>query len=367
MILSPRDVEIAQLSGFGADIVHLGGRVLFDPQMYVPGSNHPRLVRQPYWVETLDAENAESVIQSLININDSVHADRFIIPGTLCSRVNASWLENQKVLVDAASNLLPGVRRLATICLSGEVLRFEEQIENLLNAMEDWQIDGVYVIPQPPSNGYFVEDITWLGNLLVFCAGLKLRQKEVIVGYCNHQMLCLAASNVNAISSGTWLNVRSFSTQKFHENASDTRRNRAVWYYCPQSLSEYKITFLDLAYRSEILESLRSRDELESNYADKLFRGAQPTSTDYGEPESFRHYLQCLWKQCQLASFSSYTEAQHHQETLLKEAKEAGKYLNRNGIYGQQRDFIDVVDINAGALIILQKARGLMLTHFWDN
>ena len=72
---------------------------------------------------------------------------------------------------------------------------------------------------------------------------------------------------------------------------------RALWYYCPQALSEYKIQFLDIARRVGVLDMMRPDASLGSTYADQLFSGAMPTSIDWGEPRSFRHYLACLHAQ----------------------------------------------------------------------
>ena len=99
-----------------------------------------------------------------------------------------------------------------------------------------------------PTSDYLADDPLWLGNLLNLSAGLKLQGREVVVGYCSHQMLCLAAANVDAIASGTFLNVRSFSTNRFQQPEEDSKGKRANWYYCPQALSEYKIAFLDLGF-----------------------------------------------------------------------------------------------------------------------
>ena len=95
----------------------------------------------------------------------------------------------------------------------------------------------------------------------------------MIVGYSNHQMLCLATANIDAIASGTWLNVRSFSLNKFHDSEDDDTSRRAKWYYCPQALSEYKIPFLDLAYRAKILGQMAPDRQFLSNASDILFWG----------------------------------------------------------------------------------------------
>jgi hypothetical protein len=75
-------------------------------------------------------------------------------------------------------------------------------------------VPGFYVIAETPS-AYLVENPVWLANLLIV-SGLKLLGRSVLVGYCNHQMLGLAATKADVIASGTWLNVRAFPPEKFY-------------------------------------------------------------------------------------------------------------------------------------------------------
>jgi hypothetical protein len=137
------------------------------------------------------------------------------------------------------------------------------------------------------------------------------------------------------------------------------------WYYCPQALSEYKIPFLDMAFRAGILDQLRPNAVMESNYADILFSGAQPTSTDYSEQQAFRHYLQCLHEQCHEATRTSYIETAAGQSQLLDNAEAVINELHRRRVRGQDRDFQNIIDVNRAALTALQDTRGFVLERLW--
>ncbi len=202
-------------------------------------------------------------------------------------------------------------------------------------------------------------------NLLILCAGLKLQGREVIVGYSGHQMLCLASANTDAIAAGTWLNVRSFSVDKFNERNPDDISRRAKWYYCPQALSEYKIPFLDMGFNRGILPKLAPEKEYSSNYADILFSGAQPSSTAYSEQQSFRHYLTCLYSQCKAATHDSFDEAVEHQRNLLDNAEEIIQTAHSCSVLGQQRDFGDIIDVNRAALESFAHSRSFVLKRSW--
>jgi hypothetical protein len=71
------------------------------------------------------------------------------------------------------------------------------------------------VVCEHPNGGYLVDDPNWLANVLDIVAGLRLGEAEVIVGYCNHQLLVASTANASAMCSGTWMNVRSFPPDKF--------------------------------------------------------------------------------------------------------------------------------------------------------
>ena len=371
VILSPRDLTREQMQRLGSQIVEMGGRNLVDPQFYDPRATHRRLVNHDYWPEDFHTSmlgggpELVALLEQLRCLNDSAQADRFIVPGLYAERVDDDWLAVQESIISEAANVVGDRPRLATVCLSGEALRFEDQVEMVINAAEEWNVSGVYVVPEHPGNRYLVEDPMWVGNLLVLCSGLKLQGKSVVVGYCSQQMLCLAAARVDAIASGTWLNVRSFTRAKFQELEHEEISRRAKWYYCPQALSEFKVPFLDMAYRFGILDLLRAGDSFGSDYAQVLFSGAQPTSTDYSEQQSHRHYLQCLRQQCLLSSRGSYKETVDAQLSMLDRAESLINELHRNGVRGQDRDFGNIIDVNRSALAALEHARGFVLERIW--
>lgn len=371
VILSPRDLNSDQIQRFSRDILASNGKTLLDPQLYNPRANHHRLVEHDYWPEDyttgmLTGGPALARLLGLVkDLNDAALVDAYIIPGLYCSRVDEDWFAVQEAILGEADPVFTGRPKLATICMSAEALRFEDQVEALLSRSESWNVDGYYVVAEHPNNQYLVDDPVWLANLLILSSGLKIQGKQVVVGYCNHQSLSLATANVDAIAAGTWLNVRSFSSEKFHEADDDSTSRRVKWYYCPQSLSEYKLPFLDMGHRSGILDILRPDEALASSYADVLFSGAQPTTTDYSEQQSFRHYLQCMQSQCQQSRRPSFQETVDDQMRILDRAEQLIRTLHRSGVRGQDRDFAERIDVNRAALGALADSRGFVLERIW--
>lgn len=202
--------------------------------------------------------------------------------------------------------------------------------------------------------------------MLDLAAGFRLAGKRVIIGYCNQQMLIAACASVDGIASGTWANVRSFLPSKFSASYADEIKRRAVWYYCPQALSEYKIPFLDIAQRQGVLDEMRPPTGDCGRNADVLFTAPRPSAAPFTEPEAFRHFLQCLHSQTASARHDSFDETVAAHERMLDEGEELVDRLRSVGVRGQNREFKDMFDVNRAALSVLQSSRGPLLRRYWS-
>ncbi len=370
VILSPRDIEYTRLIPTAKEIRKSGGKLLFDPQLYNPRADHKRLTSYDYWpsnystINFLDPKSTQKTLSIIKEINDSIESESIILPGIYCSSFSQDWINFHSHIINEANIIFPEKDLIATICLSGEVIRNEENLEKILNVLDTWEVESYYIIAEHSKPGYLSEDPLWLSNLLIFCGGIKLKNKKVIVGYSNHQMVCLASAKVDAIASGTWLNVRTFSTSRFDQPNPDSESRRTMWYYCPHSLSEYKIVFLDLAKKANILNEFESNQSSHS-YASLLFSGIQPSNTGFNENMSFKHYLNELRIQCLNSTRKTYIETMDSQVLLLENAYRTIERFQSYGIRGQQRDFRNAIDVNLAALTFLGSARGFALTRSW--
>lgn len=371
VIFSPRDMTERQIDTLSTDIQKLGGNTLLDPQFYDPHGDHHGLVKHDYWPENfntsvfLSGPQLTTLIEKIVQLNTLAKTNKVLLPGLYCERVDDDWLSVQESIINESKNIIEDKPILATVCISGEALRFEDQIEMLLNASEEWDVDGYYLVPEHPNGTYLADDPIWLTNLLTLSSGFKIQGREVLVGYSNHQMLCLSCAKVDAIAAGTWLNVRSFSTTKFQEPESDSISRRVKWYYCPQTMSEYKLPFLDMAFTRGVLDSFASPPECNSNYADVLFGGAQPSTTSYNEQQSFRHYLSCLRSQCIMSSNGSFQETINYHQKNLDDVERMIREAHRAGVRGQDRDFANIIDVNRVAIQALVDTRGFILERLW--
>jgi hypothetical protein len=178
-------------------------------------------------------------------------------------------------------------------------------------------------------------------------------------------MLCLAAARVDAIAAGTWLNVRAFPPDKFFTPTEEEISRRSTWYYCPQTLSEYKLPSLDLALTAGLLNLMRPDPALGSQYADPLFQGLPPSTVNWGEQDAFRHYLTCVRAQALRIPQTSFVDAYDDLTRALDAAELLLKVLRRDGVFGQDRDFFPFLDVNRAALTRFRAARGQQLQRSW--
>lgn len=374
VVLSPRDMNDRQLRTLSSEITDLdGGRVLLDPQFYLPHADHERLCSHEYWPSDYDTgaffqgNSLRELLQKLLNLNEAVGANEIILPGLLATAVDDAWLETERAVLEVGRELVGDRPVLTTIALDADTARNQDHIVSLLEAAPGWKSDGFYIVCEHPNGDYLVQDPNWLANVLDLVAGLRLSGAKVILGYCNHQMLAASIVRANAICSGTWMNVRSFPPDKFRSTYEEEMRQRATWYYCPQALSEYKIPFLDVAQRQKLLTRMAPSVELDGGYARHLFAGPQPTTVGFSEQLAFRHYLHALRGQVQAVECASYDEARTAQESLLDEAEDLLGALASAGVRGQQRDFSDSVDVNRAALALLESMRGPILRRRWTS
>jgi hypothetical protein len=373
VVLSPRDMNDKQLHTLSSEITDVdGGRVLLDPQFYLPHADHERLCSHCYWPSDYETGaffqgNAlRDLLRELIDLNEAVGASEIILPGLLATAVDDAWIETERAVLDVGRELANDRPVLTTIALDADTTRSQDHIAAILEAAPDWGADGYYIVCEHPKGDYLVRDPNWLANVLDLVAGLRLLGAKVVLGYCNHQMLAASVVRANAICSGTWMNVRSFPPDKFRSSYDEEIRQRATWYYCPQALSEYKIPFLDVAQRQRLLTRMAPAPELDGGYVRHLFEGPQPTTVGFSEQLAFRHYLHALRGQVRALQHASYDEARTAHDTLLNEAEDLLGALAVAGVRGQQRDFSDSVDVNRAALALVDSMRGPILRRRWN-
>ena len=376
VILSPRDMSPKQLEAWSKDFAKNGVSCLFDPQCYCPKSELKRLSQYSYWNSSFktytqtDLSRTDDVLLKIKEYNRIANTFAYIIPNELFDyddKWGATWLKASKCLVDSANAIMSDKPKYMTLTFpKGFLIQSEDIVEPILQEVLEWDVDGFYIIAEVPEKKYLVDNPMWLSNVFQICASLKLAGKKIIYGYGNHQMLPLSLLNADAIASGTWLNVRSF-TNRFID--TDEISKRSTWVYYPAALSEYKLSFMDFAFSNGYLKTMEPKDE--GFYNDSIMKifqsNVQPSSTNFNETDAFKHYLTCLKHQIEVVCHDSYKETLAMNEMILNTAEREIDRLEKGGVFAQQRSFRDVIDVNRAAISKLDKSQGFGLAMSWNS
>ena len=370
-IISPVNMRQEKLLGYSKKIHALGGDVLFDPQMFYPKEGHIKLQQYDYWpqegVSVTSEDGNETINREILKINNIINSSQVILPGIEMKedqvKYNLDW-------ISATSDYFREKTQkpiIATLCLYPETIRNVAFLEFLTEAIKTIDVQGYYIVPHPSNNEYIVSDPNWMIGIMKLITCLKLAKKSVIVGYSNHQGLIYSLAHVDAIASGTFMNTRSFVPGKFKSPKDDDIKQKSTWYYVPSAMSEYKATLLDIAMQRGYLHTFEPTGDFKNSYSEMLFGGAQPSSTNYNESNSFKHYLCCLKMQCEMLSKASYQETVDTYEFMLNAADNQIKALKKRGMSGQNRDFAPGIEANRIALVANDEDYGFKLNMEWDR
>lgn len=370
IIISPMNILPNKVKDYAIEVRKKNGKILFDPQLYYPRKYQKKLSEYEYWpqgnITSLEQGQFDMVVRELSLLNSEIESDAFLLPSITAKKIDELWNKVQKMIIESAKKYAPDKNYIHTIALTGDVLNDSVQIERIIEFVEEWDVQGVYVVCEHPDRYYLVDRPLWVSNIMSLVAGIKRQKKKTIVGYASHQLLCLALAKCDAIASGNFLNLRWFQPEHFETMDEKQPSRRAVWYYCPQALSEYKIHFLDIAKHMELLDRVAPPVTMKNKYSEVLFNGSLPSSTGFGEKEAFRHYLYCLRKQCQASVRDTYADTKNSHILMLETAEQLLSGLGDQGIKGQERDFTEVIDVNRAAVSAFDMAYQFPLSHEWN-
>lgn len=347
VVLAPRSCSSReQLEAHAKKLRLLKSPVLFDPQFYNPRTERDNIINYPYWkdptsfaTKAFARDGAKELCKGVIDYQcETLDVESIILPGRYTNTATEEWREMQRIFADAASELKTGRPVFSTLALGPDVVGEPELLDRVLNEAVLFPVDGIYIVLAPPKKAFLVTDDGWLYNALDGLLSLASAGKTVIVGYANQQSLIFAASGVTGLASGNFRNVRSFDVEMFDLKESK-RRGRGIWYYDAQSLCEFKIPQLTLAYRRGLKDKFGPRCE----YCEKLLSAANPGLVPWPEPQPFKHFLTHLRQQW--LAFDGVSVSQRGRDVidLLVKADTHMQDLTDSGFVLGDRPFLDAL------------------------
>lgn len=376
VILSPRDLDRGKLVDFAADVHERNGKVLVDPQFYLPEATHHRLVDHDFWPSRYESDdfwgdegNYTRLLSDLHALNADADSDVVVLPALHTDDLEDAWYDRQGSIQELADDLYGDDQLVyATVALGPSAIRDSDKIRSLLKQTNDWGVDGIYFVAEHPADEYLVTDPVWLSNVMELVAGWRLQSLDVVLGYSNQQMLMAACAAPTGIASGNWRNVRFFQPGKFTPDDDEIRRH-STWYYAPEALSEYQLDYLDIASGQGVLDEMKPPEDIHNEHADKLFGGPEPSASGFSySPEAFTHYLLSFRQQVEASARDSYEDTKQKVEDRLERAVELTDRWNNYGVFGSYREFgEEEKTASVAALRVLHNNRGPMLGRHWDE
>jgi hypothetical protein len=362
IILSPRVLTPQQAENHAQEIRNKGGSVLFDPQFYVPRTAHERILEFPYWqglgfdTDTFDGQNAGDFCRRVIDYERQLVDNEIILPGAYTNTGDERWRSWQATFADVGATHCPDLTRYSTLAIGPDVVKNRQVFDMVLDEAVNFPVAGFYVLLKPPQGQFLVSDEDYLYAALDGLLSLREAEKQIIVGYANHQAILYAAVGVESIASGNFRNVRCFDPVIFDQQEPDERQ-RAVWYFDGGSLSEFRIQTIQLAYR----RGLRNSFGPTCRYCAPLLEAADPSTVNWTEREAFRH---CLFEMNrQWTTFSSIAVGQRWTRVLemLREAQGRLLRLSEQGVILGDRSFAPAMEPSLAALEALRIDRRVSL------
>jgi hypothetical protein len=304
------------------------------------------------------------VVDAVLSLNDVCGIDGVILPASTAYSVDEKWEQLEFDIIDQAKKIAAGRDLYLTIALGSDVLKDILQVGQIVRAVEDWDIAGVYLVCEHPADDYLTDQSIWLLNLMQLVAGIKFAGKTVYVGYASHQMLLLVLAKCDYIFSGNFLNVRRFQTTTFETQMEDGKSRRTKWYYAPQTLSEFRLASLDIAYQKDIIGVLKTPYD-DNEYVGMLFSNVLPTDTGYSEADSFKHYLYSLREQCVQFTHSNYKETLSSYRACLQTAEFILRGLREVGIFDRDRNFSAAFQANYQAVFAFDSEFAFRMDQEW--
>ncbi|KEK23347.1 hypothetical protein [Bacillus gaemokensis] len=362
IILSPRNCKREQIEKHAKELHKRNAAVLFDPQFYQPRTERENILNYPYWngisFETVSflQSGSRELCSGIIRYQvEELEVDEVILPGRYTNAVNEEWLEMQYSIVNTAASMNLDELVYTTLALGPDVIGQKQVFDRIVNEVIQYPVDGVYIVLNTPS--YLVNDEIYIYNLLDGLLSLKLAGKKVLVGYANQQALIFAGVGVSGLATGNFRNVRKFNPETFDVPLEDKKPQRATWYYDGQTLSEYRIPALALAYQ----RGLKGNFGPLSPYTKELLESSNPTHIKWGEREAFRHYLTLMKQQWEQVNKKPVSQRIQEVIKLLEEAEEKLNGLVENAFRPGERSFIKCFEPTLNAITALNADRGYEL------
>jgi len=243
----------------------------------------------------------------------------------------------------------------------------EDRAEILSDAIEGWDVGGIYLIAEHPGSEYLVTDPMWVARILDIVAGARIGGKTVLIGYARTKCWSLRLLGRRRLHLAAGSMSGGFHRRDSTSRAR-TRLAAAQLGTTPRICSRNSNCNISISLGgSDGFQPSRDRPVSTAHFAAALFSGAQPTTVDFGESSAFRHYLHCVRQQVGTARQPTYRETILEHERLLGAAEAQLTALRRRKHCESGAWIFRCRGREQGGARVLEATRGPILSREWTS
>lgn len=302
-ILSPVNLDKEKIEKIPSN---LKKKSIFDPQCYFPSlTPKGKLLTYDYFPQNVISskncctqdfqidDNSEIIAEKCFEFQDKNDFEYLVIP------FNKYLFTSPSVMIDKNQEkfVFPFIREykdkatdkklLLTIVLDEDHIKHEELRDYILNWITGIQeIEGVYLIFSTEGKSKQIKDSDFLLGALIFINELKQNGLKVIIGYTNTEALLYLVAMPDAVTIGSYENLRKFSSGRFVENDNMARAPIARLY------SDVLLNWIPSGIITILREnSLDKYDELFDNNDERPYTMDNEFNWHFTKAELYKHYF----------------------------------------------------------------------------
>ncbi len=310
MIIAPSHMERSEVESLSDEIKKIS---FFDPQFFLPDVRKRKLATYEFFpdivangfktTEYSSGYSAECAIQCVTFQKDN-NFRMIVIPTRYVSGMSSNYIHQQQQLfiapfLNAINKLGKNKPVLLQLVINDDMVKDPEYAVDLLNWITgNTNIDGVYLIADINPRSKQLKDIDFLYAYLRFIRSLVENGLYVLLGYVNTEALLLTLATPNAVTIGSYENLRMFNIRNFEVGEGKTIHGPNARLYVSKLMQ-----WIDTNYLGAIIRKLGNTELFDDNHYKALM--FSPTFRwHFSKPELYKHYLLVFSQQLQtLTSF----------------------------------------------------------------
>ncbi len=212
--------------------------VIFDPQLYAPGSQRGRLSTWPFFPSDMDSKDSASLGWWMARGKTIIEDAGKLSADVICSAANVPRVWNEeyyKFVVDVADDLKAavvdsGTKVFLTGIFSMPTLAIKDAPQRFASILSATRADGIYVVfaddTAPRRELAKSSDLEGAAKLIRYLAEAGVR---VFVSHASIDQVIWKSAGAHDIATGKFFNLRRFSLGRFDDDIEPGGRNFAYW------------------------------------------------------------------------------------------------------------------------------------------